>query len=120
VLYKVTIGQDVYLGTPDEIVGFMAKADGAPPGDAAGYMRGIAERVAISERHAAALAVETGNPLAFLTSLAALRLLRLEQRHETKGERVDPKSALGEGPVAFGENVSLDDLRRDVLDRDGD
>ena len=29
-LYKVTVGRDVYVGTPEEILGFMARAEGAP------------------------------------------------------------------------------------------
>jgi hypothetical protein len=115
-LYKVTIGQDVYLGTADEVVHFMAKADGAPTsrkGGVAAFMRGIAARVA--KRSKEAPPIDVSSPDAFLDSLAAAKLIRLEERRESSSERVDRKTALGDGPVSFGEKVSIEDLERDVL-----
>ena len=119
-LYKVTVGRDVYLGTPEEVLSFMAKADGAPVGgaaDAAEYMRGIAARVAIAAKGGPRAAVDTSSAIAFLHSLAAAHLLRIEQRHEASDERVDRATALGDGPVAFGGKVDYDDLK-DVIDEE--
>jgi hypothetical protein len=120
VLYKVTVGRDVYVGTPEEILGFMARAEGAPAsGDAAGgpqaYMDGVAARLAT---HGKRVAVDVGSPLAFLESLAAARLLRLERRKVPSDDRVDPKAFLADEPVAFGEGVDEAALRRDLFGED--
>lgn len=110
---KVTVGQDVYLGTAEEVVGWMSKADGAPPGDLPAYMRGIAARVARASPKAPPIDVD--DPEAFLESLADAGFLQLDERAEASKERVDPKSLLDEGPVAFGGKVSLEDLEQDVF-----
>lgn len=112
-LLKVTVGQDVYLGTADEVVRFMSKAEGAPPGDLPGYMRGIAARVARASQKAPP--IDVSDPEAFLTSLADAGFVQLDERAEASRERVDPKSILDEGPVAFGGKVSLEDLEQDVF-----
>ena len=44
-LYRIQIGQDRYVGTAEEVVAFMAKAEGAPSRDAAAYMEAVAKRV---------------------------------------------------------------------------
>lgn len=106
-LCKVTVGQDVYVGTADEVVAWMAKAQGAPEGGPAAFMAGVASRVAARTGRRD---VATTSALAFLESLAAARLLRLERRHEASEDRVDPRAALGDGPVAFGDGVAADDL----------
>ncbi len=118
-LYKVTVGRDVYLGTPEEIVAFMAKADGAPAGaegagGLAAYMEGVAARL---RTHGRRVAVDVEDPRAFLESLAAARLLRLERRKVPKDDPVDPKPLL-EGPIAFGADVDEAALRRDLFDED--
>ncbi|MCC7137451.1 MAG: hypothetical protein IT460_03370 [Planctomycetes bacterium] len=106
-LCKVTVGRDEYLGTPEEVVAWMARAQGAPAGGVASYMQGVAARVAAQGRRGE---VYLSSPLAFLESLAAARWIRLERRHEPSEDRVDPQQALGDGPVAFGDDVSPDDL----------
>lgn len=111
-LYKVTVGRDVYLGSPEEVVLWMSKAEGAPPGGPVAYMRAVAKRLAA---HGGGVAVDTSGPDGFLTSLAQARLVRLEPRRESSAERVDTKALLDEGPVAFGDDVDVDDLRRDVF-----
>lgn len=92
----------------------MAKAEGAPAGGPAAYMRGVAARIA--ERLDDGAPVDVSSPDAFLTSLADAGLLRMEERPEASTERVDPKEALGEGPVAFGEDVDVADLEADVFE----
>lgn len=157
-LYKVTVGRDVYVGTPEEILGFMARAEGAPAspppsaapsrpsaapassaspasdpaassasgaaGGAGGadrtgglqaYMDGVAARLAT---HGKRVAVDVSTPLAFLESLAAARLLRLERRKLPREDRVDPKVYLGDQPLAFGPDVDEAALRRDLFDDD--
>lgn len=144
-LYKVTVGRDVYVGTPEEILGFMARAEGAPaspspaaapsrpsaspapagaaavPGasDPAGglraYMDGVAARLAT---HGKRVAVDVSSPLAFLESLASARLVRLERRKLPREDRVDPKAYLGDQPLAFGPDVDEAALRRDLFDED--
>jgi hypothetical protein len=112
-LYKVRVGRDEYLGTPEEVVGWMARATGAPgDGTPAGYMASVAARLSAHDRGAA---VDTSSPLAFLRSLDAAGWVRLTERREASRDRVDPDAVLGEGPVAFGDDVDYDDLRRDVF-----
>ena|GEM_PF-2241247 len=139
-LYKVTVGRDVYLGTPEEIVAFMAKADGAPAspegapaspegapaspegaqagpegaGGRAAYMEGVAARL---RTHGKRVEVDVTDARAFLESLAAARLLRLERRKVPKDDPVDPRPLL-EGPLAFGADVDEAALRRDLFDED--
>jgi hypothetical protein len=120
VLYKVTVGRDVYVGTPEEILGFMARAEGAPAagdpsGGARAYMDGVAARLAT---HGKRVAVDASSPLAFLESLAAARLIRLERRKTPREDRVDPKAYLGDQPLAFGPDVDEAALRRDLFDED--
>lgn len=119
-LYKVTIGRDTYLGTPEQVVAWMSKAEGAPGGGADAFMRGIAARVATVAKRTSA-PIEVSEPLAFLQSLEAAGLARIEERSEASTERVDPKGLLDEGPVAFSEKISLSDLEDDVFEGlDGD
>lgn len=114
-LYKVTVGRDVYVGSPEEVVAFMAKADGAPAGGPQAYMEGIAARLRTHGRRAE---VDVTDALAFLESLAAARLVRLERRKLPGDDRVDPQSVLGDGPIAFGEGVDEAALRRDLFGDD--
>ncbi len=106
-MYKVEIGRDAYLGGADEVVAFMAKAEGAPGTDAATYMRGVAARVASKF---GVDAIETSSAEAFLESLAKHRIASVEIQGEPLDERVDPKDAVGEGPVAYGPGVDPDDV----------
>jgi hypothetical protein len=107
VLYKVTVGRDQYLGTPEEVVEWMSRAEGAPRGEIAAYMRGIAARVA--ERTTRSR-VDCSSPLAFLLSLEDAGLLRAEERGEASTEREDPNEVLDQGLLTFAEDVDPSDL----------
>ncbi len=106
-LYKVTIGEDVYLGRPDEVLGFMMKADGAPPGDMAAYMQAMAAR--IGERLDVD-GIDTSDEVAFLDCLQDKGILQIETFEEPSRQRVDPKEAVGDGPLAYGPGVNPKDV----------
>src|SRR5205814_1443198 len=99
--------RDEYLGTPEQVVQWMSRAEGAPDGGSDAYMRGVRDRVARSGSDAE---IDVTSAIAFLESLRDARLLRLEERRESSTERVAPKEVLDEGPVAFGDSVTLEDL----------
>ena len=61
------IGRDTYLGTPEQVVLWMSKAQGAPDGGVEAYMRGIATRVAKAAKKK--VSVDVSEPFAFLESL---------------------------------------------------
>ena len=115
-LYKVTVGRDEYLGTPEQVVLWMSRAEGAPAGGVGGgleaFMRGVRDRVA---RAGGETAIDVSSAIGFLESLRDARLVRLEERRESSSERVEPREVLDEGPVAFGESVTLEDLESDVF-----
>jgi predicted RNA-binding Zn ribbon-like protein len=107
-LYRVRVGQDDYLGTAEEVVRFMAAAEGAPGHDAATYMQGIARRLR------ARMGVErvcTESEAAFLDSLAEAGVLVVDRRAAPSEERHDPARLLGgEERVAYGPGVDPADL----------
>jgi hypothetical protein len=107
VLYKVTVGRDQYFGTPDEVVEWMSRAEGAPRGGTAAYMRGVAARVA---ERTTSPRVDCSSPEAFLLSLRDAGLLRLEERAEASHEREDPAAVLDQGLLTFGDDVDPADL----------
>ncbi len=106
-LYKVRIGEDVYLGRPEEVVGFMMKADGVPGEDAASYMQAMAARIA---ERLDITGIDTSEETAFLDSLEAKGVLQIETFEEPSRQRVDPADAVGDGPVAYGPGVDPDDV----------
>jgi hypothetical protein len=109
-LYRVRVGRDEYLGTPEEVVLFMARAEGAPGRDLASFMRGVAERLA------ARMDVDTIDPAdaeAFLDTLAEAGVIEVEAQDAPSAERVDPRGLLAEGPLSFGGGVEPDDLPED-------
>jgi hypothetical protein len=109
-LYKVKVGVDEYLGTPEEVVAWMARAEGAPGGDLSAYMRGIARRL---RAKLGVEAVDVSSPLAFLASLADAEVVSVEERPEASSERADRdeiERTLGEGPIAYGKDVDPDDV----------
>jgi hypothetical protein len=112
VLYKVTVGRDEYLGTAEQVVEWMSRAEGAPAGGPDAYMRGVRDRVA---RAGGEAEVDVTSAIGFLESLRDARMLRMEERRESSTERVDPREVLDEGPVAFGGSVTLEDLETDVF-----
>lgn len=111
VLYRVEVGEDVYLGTAEEVVDFMRRAEGAPGGDAASYMEAIAARV---ERGLGVTGVDTSDPASFLESLGDIGVLRVSTSAEPSDERVDRSTALGDGLIAFSDDIDLDDLDLDL------
>jgi hypothetical protein len=117
VLYKVMVGRDEYLGTAEQVVLWMSRAEGAPSSGGAGggpeaYMRGVRDRIA---RAGGEAEIDVTSAIGFLESLRDARLLRLEERRESSTERVEPREVLDEGPVAFGESLTLEDLESDVF-----
>jgi hypothetical protein len=107
VLYRVRIGEDVYIGTPEEVVEFMRRAKGAPPGDASAYMRAVASRIA---RDLGVDAIDPSGPTAFLESLRRSGVVGVEAFAEPDTRRTDPDEALGDGPVVYGEGVDPEDI----------
>jgi len=92
----------------------MSQAKGAPPGGPVAYMRAVAARIA--EHLDGRPPIDVSDPEAFLTSVAEAGLVRLEERPEASTERMDPIEALGDGPVAFGEDLDVADLEADVFE----
>ena len=93
----------------------MSKAKGAPQGGARAYMQGI--RARLGER-GSEVDVDVSNATAFLESLARAQLIRVEEKQEASPERWDPAEILDEGPVAFGDDIKVEDLERDVFGSD--
>ena len=106
-LYRVTIGRDEYLGDADEVVAYMARAEGAPGSDPLSFMAGVARRL---RDHMGVTGIATDDTDAFLLTLSEQRIIRLENASEPLSGRVDPETAMGEGPVVYGEGVDPDDL----------
>jgi len=107
VLYRVRIGEDEYLGSAEEVVAFMARAEGAPGHDIVSYMSGVAERLR-SEMQVTS--IDTTDPAAFLDSLDEHGIVPIETLAEPSPDRVDPDEALGDGLVGLGEGVDPDDI----------
>lgn len=106
-LYRVRVGQDDYLGSAEEVVRFMARAEGAPAREPRAYMQGIAARLA---QDLGVTNLPTSDPEAFLLALSERRVIRLEAVGEPSSERADPRATLGDGPVVFGRGVKDDDI----------
>jgi hypothetical protein len=107
VLYKVTVGRDQYLGTAEEVVEWMSRAEGAPRGGTAAYMRGVAAR---AHERTNVPRVDTTSPEAFLRSLGDAGLLRVEERAEASTHREDPREVLDQGILTFSDDVDPSDL----------
>ena len=106
-LYKVTIGEDVYLGRPEEVVAFMMRAEGAGGTDPASYMVVTAARAA---ERLDVTGIDPSDEVAFLDSLAEKGVLAVEVFEEPHLDRVDPETAFGEGPIAYGPGVEPSDV----------
>ena len=106
-LYRVRIGQDDYLGQAEEVVTFMAKAEGAPGGEVDSYMTGVAARL---KEELGIESVDTSDPALFLDSLDEKGVVSVQTFPEPSDERVSPAEALGEGPVTLGEGVDPHDV----------
>jgi hypothetical protein len=107
VLYRVRIGRDEYLGTPEEVVAFLRRAEGAPPGDEGAYLRAVAERIA---ERLGVTGIDASDPTAFLESLRRTGVVSVEAFEEPSDRRTSPEDALGDGTVSLGEGVAADDL----------
>ncbi len=107
VLYRVKIGEDEYIGTAEEVVGFMAQNVGAPGHDVETYMRGIAIRL---RETMGIVGIETTDAVSFLETLRLENVLPVEEVGEPSEVRHDPEEVLGEGPVVYGPGVDPGDL----------
>jgi hypothetical protein len=110
VLYRVTVGRDDYLGTAEEVVAFLARGEGSPSRDPKTYMRRVAARLT-EAMSLPPLPVDDAE--AFLLALGERRVIRVERADEPLSERVDRKTALGDGPIAFSEGVDPDEVDLD-------
>lgn len=107
-LYKVRIGEDLYLGTAEEVVAFMMCAEGAPAGNAVAYMQAMAARVA--ERMDVS-GIATTDEGAFLDSLREKGVMPVEILDEPSTQRVSPEEALGgDDSVTLGPGVEPEDV----------
>ena len=115
-LYKVVIGRDTYLGTAEEVVGWMSRAQGAPSAAQGGleaFMQGIAARAA---ERVGGVSIDASSPVAFLESLREAGLARVEDRPEASSERVDVGEVVRpDDPITIGEGMRAEDLE-DVMD----
>jgi hypothetical protein len=110
VLYRVTVGRDEYLGTADEVVSFLARGEGSPARDPGTYMRLVAARLT---KEMGLTPVPHHDAEAFLLALGERRVVGVQPASEPSSDRVDPRAALGDGPIAFSEGVDPDDLDLD-------
>jgi hypothetical protein len=106
-LYRVRIGRDEYLGTAEEVIGFLVRAEGAPGRDPASYMEGVAARLLEAFGPPR---VPTGDAAAFLDAVRARGVVSIETLPEPSDERIDKESALGDGPVVYGKGVRPEDV----------
>jgi hypothetical protein len=106
-LYKVRIGEDVYLGTAEEVLAFMMRADGAPKGDPQAYMLAMAARIG---EHMDVSGIDTSDPASFLESLGERGIVPVETQDEPSTQRVSREEALGEGPLVLGPDVEPEDI----------
>ena len=106
-LYRVRIGEDDYLGRAEEVVAFMARAEGAPGDDPVSYMEGVAKRL---REQMGIEGVNTSDPAVFLDSLDEKGVVSIRTFAEPSDDRVDPEEALGDGPVTLGDGVDPHDV----------
>ena len=106
-LYRVKIGEDEYLGRAEEVLAFMARADGAPGDDVETYMEGVASRL---KQQMGLEGIDTSDPAAFLDSLDEHGVLPIVTSAEPSDERVSPEEALGDGLVSLGDGVDPHDV----------
>ena len=106
-LYKVSIGEDVYLGTAEEVLAFMMRAEGAPAGEPADYMQAMAARIG---EHMDVSGIDTSDAASFLESLGEKGIVPVETQGEPSTQRVSPDEALGEGPIVLGPDVEPGDV----------
>lgn len=107
-LYRVRVGRDEYIGTADEVLGFLVRAEGSPASDPAGYMRAVAAKV---QEAFGGVVIDTEDAMSFLESLAKHRVLAVEAFGEPSDAPVDPAEVLrGEPMVVYGPDVDPGDV----------
>ena len=106
-LYRVRIGEDDYLGRAEEVVGFMARAEGAPGDGIESYMEGVADRL---KEELGIQGVATDDPSLFLDSLDEKGVISVQTFAEPSDDRVSPEEALGDGLVSLGDGVDARDV----------
>ncbi|MHC5009626.1 MAG: hypothetical protein ACYTG6_01610 [Planctomycetota bacterium] len=106
-LYRVRIGRDEYLGSAEEVLAFMARAEGGPGTDEDGYMAGVARRL---REQLGVEGIPVDDAEAFLDALGERGVAPVERLGEPATDRVLPEEILGEGPVVFGPGVHPEDL----------
>ena len=107
VLYRVKIGEDDYLGRAEEVVAFMAQAEGAPGEGIESYMEGVAERL---QDELGIQGISTEDPALFLDALDEKGVISVHTFAEPSDDRVSPEEALGEGLVSLGDGVDPQDV----------
>ena len=105
--YRVDIGEDCYIGSAEEVVDFMRKAEGAPQGSLQAYMDGVRDRIAAALRRGP---IDTSTPTAFLASLDEHGVLQVATSDAPSLERLDPAEVLRDRPIVFGPNVDPHDF----------
>lgn len=109
-MYRVEVGEDVYIGTAAEVVAFMARAEGLPEGSAEdidAYMQGVAAR--IGERLGID-GIARDDPEAFLESISEHGVLKVSAMRAPSDERTDPVTFIGEDIVTYAEDVDPRDV----------
>ncbi len=106
-LYRVRIGEDLYLGSAEEVLAFLVRSAGQGDSDAVAYMRRTAALIAEAyDVHD----IDVSGPEAYLQSLRRSGVVAVEVLEEPDPERQDPAEVLGDGPVVYGEGVDPDDI----------
>ena len=106
-LYRVRIGEDDYLGQAEEVVGFMARAEGAPGDDIDSYMAGAVARL---KEQMGIEGIPTDDPALFLDALDEKGVVSVRTFAEPSDDRVSPEEALGDGLVSLGDGVDPHDV----------
>ena len=109
-LYRVQIGEDVYVGTAVEVLQFMMRAEGAPGTDITTYMEGVSARIA---ERLGIDGIVRDDPEGFLESIAEKGVVPVQILAEPSDERTPPKEYIGEDIVTFAEDVDPEDVDLD-------
>ncbi len=109
-LYRIQIGQDRYVGTAEEVVAFMAQAEGAPSSEPAAYMEAVAKRV---HEQMGIDGIAASDAVAFLDSLADRGVVKAEVFGLPSRERHDRDEVLGDGLISFSSDVDPADVDLD-------
>lgn len=106
-LYRVQIGEDVYVGSAEEVLAFMMRAEGAPGTDITTYMEGVAARIA---ERLGIDGIVRDDPEGFLESIAEKGVVPVQVLSTPSDERTAPRDYIGEDIVTYAEDVDPDDV----------